>query len=235
MLPGIQALVELSRLDVQIAELEEERAGMPAARDAFAKERERCAVAVAAAEAALLEAEQEQRRHESAVADQEAQVARLEGQQFQVKTNVAYRALLHEIDAARAAISEAETRILEAMEAIEEARAELERARAAAAAAEERIAADERQLADRERSIEQSLGNLKRERDAAASGIDAAQLERYAKIASRRRPAVAVAHNGICMGCRVGLPPQLLLEMRKGLELIVCHNCHRILVLDDAR
>ena len=68
-------------------------------------------------------AEQEQRRHEAAVADREALVKKLEGQQFQVKSNDAYKALLHEIDQARAGISEAETRILEAMEGIEAMRA----------------------------------------------------------------------------------------------------------------
>ena len=235
MLQGIQALVGLSRIDARIAELEEERRGLPAARDALAKERERGASAVAAAEVALREAEQEQRRHEAVLADKEQLAVRLEGQQFQVKTNDAYTALLHEIDAARGAISEAETRILEAMEAIENARASLERARAGAKGAEERIAAEERALADREKSLEQSLGNLQREREAAAQGLDAALLARYAKIATRRRPAVAVARNETCMGCRVSLPPQLLLEMRKGETLIVCGNCQRILVLEDAR
>jgi hypothetical protein len=235
MVQGIQALVDLSRIDAQIAELEEERTGLPAARDALAKERERGRSAVDAAEASLQEAEQEQRRHEAVLADKEALVAKLEGQQFQVKTNDAYTALLHEIEAARGAISEAETRILEAMEAIEAARAGLERARSGAQAAEQRVAGEERALDDREKSLAQSLGNLQRARAAAAEGLDAALTARYEKIATRRRPAVAVARNETCMGCRVSLPPQLLLEMRKGETLITCGNCQRILVLEDAR
>ena len=233
MLPGIQALLELSRVDVQIADLERERAGLPAAREALVDERERAAAAVTAAEAAVADAEQEQRRHEVTVADQEVLAARLEGQQYQVKTNAAYTALLHEIDAARSAISDAETAILEAMEGIEAARGELARARATAKGVGERTAEQERALADREKSLDQTLGNLRRERDGLADGVDAALLERYAKISARRHPAVAIASRGSCMGCRVDLPPQLLLEMRKGEQLITCGSCHRILVLEE--
>ena len=171
MLQGIQALLELSKVDVQIAELEDEKSALPAARAALYQEREKVQAAVEAAQVALIAAEQEQRRHEAAVADREAIVKKLEGQQHQIKTNEAYTVLLHEIDAARAAISDAETKILEAMEGIESARAALDRARAAA--------------------------------------------------------------KGSCMGCHVTIPPQTLLELRRGQGLHTCGNCQRILVLAE--
>jgi predicted nucleic acid-binding Zn-ribbon protein len=59
--------------------------------------------------------------------DQEALLKRLEGQQFQVKSNDAYTALLHEMEHAKQAISDCETRILESMDAIETSRSELTR------------------------------------------------------------------------------------------------------------
>jgi len=233
MLQGIQALLDLSRVDVTIAELEEELAGLPAAREALAAERARGAEAVEAAEAALVEAEQEQRRHEATVADREAQVAKLEGQQHQVKTNEAYTALLHEIDMARAGISDAETHILEAMDRIEAARGDLERAKLAAQSVDQRVAEQERVLTEREQAIDQSLGNLRRERDGLSDGVDATLLQRYARIAARRRPAVAVVKQETCMGCRVDLPPQQVLDLHKGEKLMTCGNCLRILVLED--
>ncbi len=233
MLQGIQALLDLSRVDVTITELEEELAGLPAAREALAAERARTAEAVEAAKTALGEAEQEQRRYEAAAADREAQVAKLEGQQHQVKTNEAYTALLHEIDAARAGISDAETNILEAMERIEAAREGLERARVGAQSVDQRVAGQERVLAEREQAIAQTLGNLRRERDGLSDGVDAVLLQRYARIASRRRPAVAVVQRETCMGCRVGLPPQQVIDLHKGETLITCGNCLRILVLED--
>ena len=230
---GIQALLELSRVDVQIAELEDEKGGLPSARAALIQEREKGLAAVEAAQAALIAAEQEQRRHEAAVADREALVKKLEGQQHQIKTNEAYKVLLHEIDQARAAISEAETKILEAMEQIESARAALERTRAAAKGIEDRAAQQEHAFAEREKSLDQTLGNLRRDRAALLGGVDAPLLQRYERVAVRRRPAVVMADRGKCMGCHVSLPPQMLLELRRGVGLHTCGNCQRILVLAD--
>ena len=230
---GIQALLELSRVDVHIAELEEEKGGLPAARAALVSDREKGLAAVETAQAALVAAEQEQRRHEAAVADREALVTKLEGQQHQVKTNEAYKVLLHEIDQARAAISDAETHILEAMEGIETARAALERARGGAKGIDERTVQQEHAIAEREKSLDQTLGNLRRDREALVGGVDAAQLARYDRIASRRRPAVAIAMKGSCMGCHVTIPPQTILELRRGGGLHTCGNCQRILVLAE--
>ncbi len=233
MIQGIQALLELSRVDVQIAELEEEQAGLPAAREALILERQKGLAAIEAAQAAVTAAEQEQRRYEATVADREALRAKLEGQQHQIKSNAAYTVLLHEIDQARAAISDAETKILEAMEGIEAVRAVLDRSRSAAKGIDDRTAQQERALAEREKALDQTLCNLRRDRDGLADGVDAALLQRYAKIATRRRPAVAIAEKGRCLGCRVGLPPQQLIELRRGAVLIACHNCQRLLVLAE--
>ena len=230
---GIQALLDLSRVDAQIAELEAEKNGLPAARAALVAERAKGLTAVEAGQVALVAAEQEQRRHEAAVADRETLVKKLEGQQHQVKTNEAYKVLLHEIDQARAAISDAETKILEAMEGIEACRGELERARGMVKGIEERSAQQERVFAEREKALDQSLGNLRRDRESLASGIEAAQLARYDRIASRRRPAVAMAVKGGCTGCHVTIPPQILLHLRRGDGLQTCGNCQRILVLAE--
>jgi uncharacterized protein len=230
---GIKELLELSRVDMQIAELEAEKGGLPTARATLVAERAKGLTAVEAAQAALVAAEQEQRRHEAAVADREALVKKLEGQQHQVKTNEAYKALLHEIDQARAAISDAETKILEAMEGIEACRAELERARGGVKGIEERTAQQERVFAEREKALDQSLGNLRRDRESLVSGIEASQLARYDRIASRRRPAVAMAVKGSCVGCHVTIPPQTILHLRRGDGLQTCGNCQRILVLAE--
>jgi predicted nucleic acid-binding Zn-ribbon protein len=120
--------VELQRVDETRHRLGVELATIPTQRAAFdaseAAAREHLARARASLEAGQLEL----RRAESALRDQEAAKQRLEGQQGQVKTNTAYTALLHEIDAAAAAISETETRILELMDTVQAARRESEEA-----------------------------------------------------------------------------------------------------------
>jgi len=233
MLKGLQGLVDLSKVDVQLAALEEEKAALPAKRAALDEARSASQAAEEAARAAVDVAEQEQRRHEAVAQDKEVLLHKLEGQQHQVKTNEAYTALLHEMDEARAAISEAETRILEAMEAIEEARSEADRAASRAQAARARADEDESALEAREKALEERIAALQRERAGLADGVDATLLARYARIASRRRPAVAVVERETCMGCRVGIPPQAVLELRRAESLITCGHCQRILILEE--
>ena len=110
---------------------------------------------------------------------------------------------------ARAAISDAETKMLEAMEGIETARAGL-CARAPPRRARERAAqAGGARSPSASRSWIRRSAICARDRAGLAGGVGAQLLQRYDRIATRRRPAVALGDKGMCQGCRVGLPPQL--------------------------
>jgi predicted nucleic acid-binding Zn-ribbon protein len=229
----LQRLVELSRLDVQLAALEEDLTGLPARRSAALAQQSAAEERSEAAREELARAEQEQRKSEVAAQDQEALLRKLQGQQFQVKSNDAYTALLSEMERAQAAISEAETKILEAMEAIEAARArhaevEDERRRVVA-----HVEGEERACDQREKDLAEQIAKVREERDAAASRLETRLLARYEKIATRRRPAVTMVVAGTCQGCRVGIPPQLVIEIQRGEEPVACPTCARLLVLED--
>jgi len=174
-----------------------------------------------------------QRRAEGEVREQEALLAKLEGQQHQVKSNEAYTALLHEMDQAKRAISDAETRILEAMEAIEQANHDLASGDRDVVALRERLEREEQALDERAQRLQKEISELHQRRDEIARGLDAILLERYERIASRRSPAVAVVNRELCLGCRVDIPPQRYIEILKGQEIITCERCHRILIHED--
>jgi predicted nucleic acid-binding Zn-ribbon protein len=162
--------------------------------------------------------------------DQEALLKRLEGQQFQVKSNDAYTALLHEMEHAKQSISDCETRILESMDAIETARSELTAAEAEASATNARLEIEERALDEREKQLAEELSRARASRDDVCVRIEADLLGRYTKIATRRRPAVVVISNEMCLGCRVNIPPQNYIEILKAERVITCGQCQRILV-----
>lgn len=230
MVEGLRGLVQLSHLDAEIRVRVEEKEGLPAQRAACAKRRADQAAHLSSARAQLEEIRQEQRRHETVAQDQEALLARLEGQQHQVKTNDAYTALLHEMDAARLAISVAETAVLEAMEGLDRGEAELQDAESAGQAEVADVEAEEAALGVREQELDGQIVALSSERDGVAAGIEASLLSRYERVASRRRPAIAVVSSETCTGCRVGVPPQSYLELCNGEKLVSCDQCHRILV-----
>jgi predicted nucleic acid-binding Zn-ribbon protein len=232
-LEGLQSLVDLSQVDTHLADREQERSGIPAKRSACGEQRAQAEARLEAAREAVGEAELAQRRAEGEVREHEALLAKLEGQQHQVKSNEAYTALLHEMEQARRAISDAETRILEAMEAIEQANREFASGDRDAAALRERLEREERALDERDQRLQKEVSELRQRRDEIARGLEPRLLERYERIAARRSPAVAVVTQELCLGCRVDIPPQSYIEILKGEALITCERCHRILIHED--
>jgi len=51
--------------------------------------------------------------------------------------------------------------------------------------------------------------------------------------AARGGMALAEIQGGCCQGCHISLPPQLVIEVRKGDELLDCYSCGRILYIND--
>jgi len=231
---GLRRLVELQKLDDELATLEEEHRALPARREALAAQQAAAEERLAAGREALRTAELAQRQAERELQEREAGVSRLEGQQFQVKTNEAYTALLREIDHARAAVSVCETRILEAMEAIESSGAAVAAAEGEAKAAGERAQVGMRTLAAREAELDGRIAELRGHRAEARGRIERDLVELYERISARKRPAVVTVTREICTGCRVDIPPQRFVEILSRERVVTCGRCQRILVLGGA-
>ncbi len=234
MVEGLRRLIELQKLDDELATLEQEYRALPARREALAAQQVVAEERLAAGREALRSAELTQRQAEREHQDHEATRARLEGQQFQVKTNEAYTALLREIDHARAAVSRCETRILEAMEAIETCGAAVAVAEGEAKASGERALVGARTLAARETELAGGIAELRGRRAGACERVERDHVELYERIASRKRPAVVIVTREICTGCRVDIPPQRFVELLGRERLVTCGRCQRILILAEA-
>lgn len=230
MLEGLEQLLELQRLDEKLAAYEVEHAALPELRASIAEQRAGGEVRLNEAREALQAAEMMQRQAESALRDQEALLEKLEGQQFQIKSNDAYTALLHEMELAKEKISEGETQILESMEAIESATTELDTAQAEVSALLTRLDDEESASAAREIELGREIERLQRERVELGPGVGPELLNHYERIARKRRPAVVILNHELCGGCRVGIPPQQFIEILRAEKVITCGNCGRILL-----
>ena len=230
MLDGLQQLMDLQALDDQRAELSGRLDRIPERRAALDEALAAAEAEVMSAGESLQAAEADQRRAETELQDQEALVQRLEGQQSQVKTNEAYTALLHEIDAAREAISGAETLILEAMETIEAARARRGEAEAGRDKENQRVDGESKALDEQQAKLEAQRADLDGQREALCASIEGSLLEQYDRIARKHGSAVARVRQETCQGCRVNIPPQLHIELLRGESLITCQRCKRILI-----
>jgi predicted nucleic acid-binding Zn-ribbon protein len=229
-LEGLTQLLELQRLDDQLAASETELNGIPGIRDRIESDLRVCDERLAAARQALQGAEAAMRRAEAALKDQEALLQKLEGQQFQVKSNDAYTALLREMDHARVSISDHETRILEHMDAIEQSRGMLAYADKELAETRMRSDAEGRAIAARDVELSREIERLQALRAQVGPEVGRELLNHYERIAKRRRPAVILVAEERCGGCQVGIPPQSFIEIRRCETIVTCGNCSRILI-----
>ena len=147
-----------------------------------------------------------------------------------------YEAAIRERDAAKKHISELETKVLEQMEAAETAEKQLaerepEFARLRAEH-EERLRAFEEQT----RSWGEELESRRRERERMFTSLPPGIKATYQRIVARIRDGVAMAEarGGACSACRMAIRPQVMSEIRRGEEIILCDNCNRILYFQPA-
>jgi hypothetical protein len=200
-------------------------------------ERQTLKVKAATAQAELENSKLRVKQIESARKDLELEVevkkqmiVRYANQQFQTRKNEEYRALTHEIDTCKAAIFEIENREIEFMEQAEAAQKEV--LRRTQAAKDARTLMDEQvaQLDAREKNLKKELAQLEANREELASAVDDGARSRYERLVRSKGENVVVGvQHGVCGGCHMKLPPQLLVTCQAEKELVGCSNCGRIL------
>jgi predicted nucleic acid-binding Zn-ribbon protein len=158
------------------------------------------------------------------------QIVRYANQQFQTRKNEEYRALAHEIDTCKAAIVALEDKQLECMEQAEKAQVDVGRASQASADAR-KIAEDQiTNLNAREQNLRKELAELEANREELATAVNESDRGRYERLMRHKGENVVVGvQHGVCGGCHMKLPPQLVVQCQAQQELVSCINCGRIL------
>jgi hypothetical protein len=174
--------------------------------------------------------ESERKALELDVESKKELIIRYSNQQFQTRKNEEYRALAHEIEQCKQVIFQIEDQEIALMEQGEAAQKEL--ARATQAAVETRKMVDEQvaRLGAREQNLKKELESLEVNREELASAVDESARARYERLVRSKGENVVVGvQHGVCGGCHMRLPPQLLVTCQAEKELVTCSNCGRIL------
>jgi predicted nucleic acid-binding Zn-ribbon protein len=151
-------------------------------------------------------------------------------QQFQTRKNEEYRALAHEIETCKAAIFKIEDEEIALMEQGETAQKEVLAATKAAAEAKTLVDDQIAQLATREQNLKKELAELEANREELANAVEEGARGRYERLVKHKGENVVVGiQHGVCGGCHMKVPPQVLLSCRQQQELVTCSNCGRIL------
>ncbi len=230
MLDAIEKLLILQDRDRAIRRVQDELARIGPDRD---NHRARAAEAQTRLEAArqrLRQLEADRKRLELDVESLRQQIERYSQQQLQTRKNEEYRALAHEIESCKARIVQIEDQELELMEQAEQVQKQIveltRESEAARRSAEELVA----QLDQRQSNLERELAGLQADREALAAAVEPSLRHRYERLLRSKgeRVVVGVAH-GVCGGCHMRLPAQVLVTCQAQQQVVTCTNCGRIL------
>lgn len=231
----LERLLALQEIDVEIVALEDRRDAVPGRRAAAAGE-----ITVLEEEEARREAELERvrldrRQLESELEAVQERLARYDRQLSEVKTNVAYSALLSEIQAAKREASALEDQILELMGIREENDARLEEIRAELVTRREAARDTLEALAAEAADLERRLVEVNARRTSQVEGVDAVHLRMYDRLRRRRRfPALVALKGHACGSCFGSMPPQVVQEVTHDGTLHLCEACGAIVYSDAA-
>jgi predicted nucleic acid-binding Zn-ribbon protein len=229
----IAALLKLQEMDLALGDLRRAKTALGPRRDEVKEGLRRLLAAFEDGKKSLTEALSQKKSLELEAESKDQAVRKHTAELNSVKSNDAYKALLTQIEAAKQEKSSIEDRILEVMssiEALQKESKEREKTLAADKASfESRAAAVE----DDERRLEGDLAGKTAERDSFAASLPEEARRRYDTVRRGRAEfsALAEVRGMICLGCRTTLPPDVVNNVMKGKQMLLCETCSRILYI----
>jgi hypothetical protein len=231
----LERLIALQTAEGEIDRLQEEIAALPRRVAAIESKLAETRSRIEKAKAAISSIQAERRKLEGEVQVQQQKISKYRDQQFAVKTNEQYRALLQEIEFAEREIRSSEDRILEGMIKVETEEQQLKAAEAELKAETAEVEKEKSETRARTAEDEKQLADWNARRDALRDQISSEDaLRYYDRVAQLRKTGVAEARDQKCMACHVLLRPQTYNEIRTNEKIIACDSCDRILYYDPA-
>ena len=230
MLPEIENLVHLQKIDDQIRAIETRLRAIPKEIAALEKEIATERKNLDDASAALAEAQKIHRANESALSATEEKVRKYRDQLMNVKTNDEYRMMQKQIESAQGEVGEIEDKILQGYDLIKDLEERKKARQKELEKGQTEISGMERELQAERAKLESELAGRRSSREEILKGIPSDLFEDYERIAKARGGiAMAEASDERCQVCMVRMRPQVFQELRLGTKILHCESCRRIL------
>lgn len=228
----LQALLGLQEIDRRIFRVETELRRLPAELTARREALDRRTAELEERKRAAFELRSQIKEIEDVTTQQRQRQRKLEGEAMKAKADAAMLAAYdHEIRNLKRTIGQAEEDGLKLVEGAEELDEQIEQLEAELAeergAFEEFHANVERETAE----AESRLAELRRELEQhSAEDVAPDHLDLYRRLLSTREgEALAELQGQICQGCYVAIPKNLAVRLARGVDLVQCPSCDRIL------
>jgi predicted nucleic acid-binding Zn-ribbon protein len=226
----LSLLIQLQELDLNIRSLMEKQRRFPEVLESFERRRSQAKEELERVKEIIQTAQKNKRERDKDLEAGSQKVEKLKGRTSEIKTNKEYQALLKEIETAEKENKSVEDEILVLMEKIDAAAAAITQAEKRAQEEETTITAEQREEEAAFSAVERELKVALERRQKAATEIESALLAQYEKLLlAKAGTALAEARGEACSGCYMSIPPQVFVNVKKNQSVIGCPNCGRIL------
>jgi uncharacterized protein len=234
LLTELSRLIDVQEIDKVIQEVTQGLARLPEELEAGEAALEELKAAHAARLQELETLKAQKRDTELEMAEMEEGIKNSRQRLMEIKSNIEYKAMLKEIAFKEDQRDQRETRTLQFMDLMETQNrlmAEL----AEQIKEQEAILVQQRQeVAVQVAKLQKELAELEERRKKVRKAVPAPLMKRYEFIRQRRNSsAICAVHEGVCLGCHMNILPQQFIDLQKGLEILQCPHCQRILYWAD--
>ncbi|MGA2241578.1 MAG: C4-type zinc ribbon domain-containing protein [Verrucomicrobiota bacterium] len=226
----IEKLLVLQDRDRKINRVQQELAHIGPERETFRTKATVTQAQLETAKTRVKQIESDRKRLELDVETKKSQIEKYANQQLLTRKNEEYRTLAHEIETCKTDITQIEDREIVLMEQAEQVQKEASRLAREADEIKKTAESQIAQLGQREENLKKELAELQRGRAELAAAVDESVLNRYERLFKSKGENVVVGvHHGVCGGCHMKLPAQVLVTCQAQREIMACSNCGRIL------
>ncbi|MDD5475820.1 MAG: C4-type zinc ribbon domain-containing protein [Syntrophales bacterium] len=230
----LNLLVELQRIESDVAALRAKEKDLPKKRDALLEEMNNHEKNLRDQQDRLDGLRKDHHQKELDLTKGLERIKKTKGRLLEVKTNKEYEAALKEIESTSEANGKIEDEIIVLLDEIDTTlnlvKAETSEIAKHRKKYEREAALIEEELA----SIDSRLQEKLQEQEKIRSRIASALIKKFDLIRGRRngKAVVAVRHE-VCDGCHMNIPPQMFNDLIRSETLILCPHCSRIIYFEE--
>jgi predicted nucleic acid-binding Zn-ribbon protein len=179
----------------------------------------------------MADLEKQRRDIEAKLSDEEEKTKDRRMRMQRIRNEKELGALRREVELSRELATQLEETLLKLLEGADGKVGELKVLEDDLLIAERALIERERELAERTRALADDLERLTNDRERAAAAIEDSLRRRYDLIFERKGglAVVEVRKEGDCGGCRMRVPPQLITQLHRNVDIVFCPSCQRAL------
>ncbi|HVP36110.1 MAG TPA: C4-type zinc ribbon domain-containing protein [Terriglobales bacterium] len=230
----LEMLLKLQSIDYDLEELDRSRDYLPDMIKNLKKEIEEVSGTLKDSEGRLTQQSLQKKKLELDIEEINTELAKLQKQMRDIKTNREYDALVTEIANRKKKVSDNEEELLKTLAEIDELQDKIKEYKEKLVEVEKNNRVQLESLTKEMDSIGIKIKQKQDERKNVSVRINKQMLTTYERVKKVKGGAAVVpVKKRACSGCYKSLPPQKIQEIKKGENLITCDSCGRILIWTD--